>query len=101
MAVGWHLVVGGLTATETWADWQHSVSWVARGAVVQALLFGPPLLLVALGPGRLRRTALRLRPSDDDTPAHPGVYTAGTRTAWRRLGAFWAVGITAGTGTAM
>ena len=25
MAAGWHLVVGGLTATQVWHDWQHSV----------------------------------------------------------------------------
>ncbi len=101
MATGWHLVVGGLTVTETWADWQHSVPWVVRGAVVQVLLFVPSLLLVVLGPGRLGRAALRLRAGDDRVRARAGVYTAGTRPPWRRLGAFWALGITAGTATAM
>ena len=33
--------------------------------------------------------------------ARAGLYTGGTRPAWRRLGTFWAVGITAGTATAM
>ncbi|MGY1637241.1 CPBP family intramembrane glutamic endopeptidase [Geodermatophilus sp. SYSU D00742] len=101
MAAGWHLVIGGLTSTQAWDDWQHTVPWVARGAVVQALLFVPTVLLVVLGPGRLGRTALRLRAGDDRVRARAGVYTAGTRPVWRRLGAFWAVGITAGTATAM
>ncbi len=101
MAVGWHVVVGGLTSTPAWDDWQHTVPWVARGAVVQALLLVPTLLLVVLGPGRLGRTALRLRAGDDRVRAGTGVYTAGMRPAWRRLGAFWAVGITAGTAAAM
>ena len=101
MAAGWHVVIGGLTSTQTWDDWQHTVSWVARGAVVQALLLIPTVLLVVLGPGRLGRTALRLVAGDDRVRARTGVYTAGMRPAWRRLGAFWAVGITAGTATAM
>ncbi len=101
MAAGWHLVVGGLTSTQAWDDWQHTVPWVARGAVVQALLFVPTLLLVVLGPGRLGPTALRLRAGDDRVRAGAGVYTAGTRPTWRRLGALWAFGITIGTATAM
>jgi membrane protease YdiL (CAAX protease family) len=101
MAAGWHLVIGWLLGTQAWADWQHSVPWVARGAVVQVLLFVPTLLLVVLGPGRLGRPALRLRTGDDGTRARAGVYTLGTRPTWRRLGALWAVGITAGTATAM
>jgi len=101
MAAGWHVVLGGLLSTQAWDDWQHSVPWVARGAVVQALVFVPTLLLVALGPGRLGRDALRLRAGEDRAPARADVYTAGARPTWRRLGAFWAVGITAGTATAM
>jgi hypothetical protein len=101
MAAGWHVVIGGLTSTQTWDDWQHTVPWVARGAVVQALLLIPTVLLVVLGPGRLGRTALRLVAGDDRVRARAGVYTAGRRPAWRRLGAFWAVGITTGTATAM
>ena len=101
MAAGWHVVIGGLTSTQTWGAWQHTVPWVARGAVVQALLLIPTVLLVVLGPGRLGRTALRLVAGDDRVRAGAGVYTAGMRPAWRRLGAFWAVGITAGTATAM
>ena len=101
MAAGWHVVIGGLTSTQAWNDWQHTVPWVARGAVVQALLIVPTALLVLLGPGRLGRTALRLGVGDDRVRAEAGVYTAGTRPAWRRLGAFWAVGITVGTATAM
>jgi hypothetical protein len=101
MAAGWHLVVGGLLGTQAWADWQHSVPWVARGAVVQILLFVPTVLLVVLGPGRVGRESLRLRAGDDRTRARAGVYTLGSRPTWRRLGTFWAVGITAGTATAM
>jgi hypothetical protein len=101
MAAGWHLIIGGLLGTQAWADWQHSVPWVARGAVVQLLLFVPTVLLVALGPGRIGRRALRLQAGDDRSRAHAGVYTLGTRPTWRRLGTFWAVGITAGTATAM
>jgi hypothetical protein len=101
MAAGWQMALGGLTATQAWHDWQHSVPWVARGVVVQASLFLPTLLLVVLGPGRLGRTALRLRAGDDRARAGAGIYTAGTRPAWCRLGTFWAVGITAGTATAM
>jgi hypothetical protein len=101
MATGWHLVVGGLLGTQAWADWQHSVPWVARGTVVQVLLFVPTLLLVVLGPGRLGRAALRLRAGDDRARARAGVYTLGRRPTWRRLGTFWAVGITVGTATAM
>ena len=101
MAAGWHLVIGGLLGTQAWADWQHSVPWVARGAVVQVLIFVPTLLLVVLGPGRLGGPALRLRPGDDRARARAGVYTLGRRPTWRRLGTLWAVGITAGTATAM
>ncbi|MGY1985686.1 CPBP family intramembrane glutamic endopeptidase [Blastococcus sp. SYSU DS0669] len=101
MAAGWHLVIGGLTGTDVWEEWQHTVPWVARGAVVQALLVVPTVLLVVLGPGRLGRTALRLGAGDDRVRARAGVYTAGARPVWRRLGTFWAVGITAGTATAM
>jgi hypothetical protein len=101
MAAGWHLVIGGLLSTQAWADWQRSVPWVARGAVVQLLLFVPTVLLVALGPGRMGRRALRLQAGDDRSRAHAGVYTLGARPTWRRLGTFWAVGITAGTATAM
>jgi hypothetical protein len=101
MACGWHLVIGGLLSTQAWADWQRSVPWVARGAVVQLLLFVPTVLLVALGPGRMGRRALRLQAGDDRSRAHAGVYTLGARPTWRRLGTFWAVGITAGTATAM
>ncbi|MGY1722197.1 CPBP family intramembrane glutamic endopeptidase [Blastococcus sp. SYSU DS0533] len=101
MAAGWHLVIGGLTSTEAWQNWQHTVPWIARGAVVQALLMVPTVLLVLLGPGRLGRNALRLRAGDDRVRARAGVYTAGARPVWRRLGTFWAVGITAGTATAM
>ncbi len=101
MAAAWHLVIGGLLSTHVWEDWQHSVPWAARGAVVQILLFVPTLLLVVLGPGRLGRDALRLWAGDDRAPARASVYTAGTRPTWRRLGIFWAAGITAGTATAM
>jgi hypothetical protein len=101
MAAGWHLIIGGLLGTQAWAEWQHSVPWVARGAVVQVLLFVPTVLLVVLGPGRLGRPALRLRAGDDRSRAGAGVYTLGARPTWRRLGTFWAVGITVGTGTAM
>ena len=101
MAAGWHLIIGGLLGTQTWADWQHSVPWVARGAVVQILIFVPTLLLVVLGPGQLGGTSLRLRAGDDRLLARAGVYTLGRRPTWRRLGTFWAVGITVGTATAM
>ncbi len=101
MAAGWHLILGGLLGTQAWADWQHSVPWVARGAVVQALIFVPTLLLVVLGPGRLGGASLRLRAGDDRARARAGVYTLGRRPTWRRLGTFWAVGITVGTATAM
>ncbi len=101
MAAGWHLVIGGLLDTQAWDDWQHSVPWVARGAVVQALLVVPTVLLVVLGPGRLGGAALRLQAGDDRVRARAGVYTGGSRPTWRRLGTFWAVGITAGTATAM
>ncbi len=101
MAAGWHLVVGGVTGSDAWARWQHSVPWVARGGVVQALVFVPTLLLMALGPGRLGHAALRLRAGDGEVRAGAGLYTGGTHPAWRRLGTFWALGITAGTATAM
>ncbi|SFU07426.1 CAAX protease self-immunity [Geodermatophilus amargosae] len=101
MAAGWHLILGGLLGTQAWADWQHSVPWVARGAVVQVLIFVPTLLLVVLGPGRLGGASLRLRAGDDRARARAGVYTLGRRPTWRRLGTFWAVGITVGTATAM
>jgi hypothetical protein len=101
MAAGWHLILGGLLGTQAWADWQHTVPWVARGAVVQALIFVPTLLLVVLGPGRLGGASLRLRAGDDRARARAGVYTLGRRPTWRRLGTFWAVGITVGTATAM
>jgi hypothetical protein len=101
IAAGWHLVIGGLLGTPAWADWQHSVPWVARGAVVQVLIFVPTLLLVVLGPGRLGGASLRLRAGDDRARARAGLYTLGRSPTWRRLGAFWAVGITVGTATAM
>jgi hypothetical protein len=101
MAAGWHLILGGLLGTQAWADWQHTVPWVARGAVVQVLIFVPTLLLVVLGPGRLGGASLRLRAGDDRARARAGVYTLGRRPTWRRLGTFWAVGITVGTATAM
>ncbi len=100
MTAGWHVVLGGVTATAAWQAWQHTVPWVARAAVVQALLFVPTLLLVALGPGRLGREQLRLV-GGSDVPARPDLYTLGRPVPWRRLGAVWAVLITIGTGTAM
>ncbi len=101
MAVGWHLVLGTVTGTEAWQAWQHSVPWVARGAAVQLLLLFPTLLLVLLGPGRLGRAALRLAPGDDGARAGAGVFTAGRRPSWRRLGTVWALLITVGTTSAM
>ena len=101
MAAGWHLIIGGLLGTQAWAEWQHSVPWVARGAVVQALIFAPTLLLIVLGPGRLGAASLRLRVGNDRARARAGIYTLGRRPTWRRLGILWAVGITVGTATAM
>jgi membrane protease YdiL (CAAX protease family) len=101
MVLGWNLVISGATGTETWDNWQHDVPWVARGAVVQLLLFVPTLLLVLFGPGRLGRHQLRLVVGDDHRTAGRGIYTAGTSPRWRRLGLTWAVLITIGTLTAM
>ena len=101
MVLGWNLVISGVTGTGAWDSWQHEVPWVARGAVVQLLLFVPTLLLLLLGPGRLGRHQLRLVAGDDQRVAGRGVYTAGTSPRWRRLGLCWAVLITVGTLTAM
>ena len=101
MVLGWNLVISGVAGTAAWESWQHEVPWVARGAVVQLLLFVPTLLLVLLGPGRLGRHQLRLVVGDDRRTAGRGVYTAGTSPRWRRLGLCWAVLITVGTLTAM
>ena len=100
MTAGWHVVLGGVTGSAAWQAWQHTVPWVARAAVVQAILFVPTLLLVALGPGRLGREQLRLV-GGGDVPARPDLYTLGRPVPWRRLGTVWAVLITIGTGTAM
>lgn len=101
MVIGWHLFLGTLTGTESWQAWQSSVPWVVRATVVQAMLFVPTLLLVALGPGRAGGTRLRLVAGNDRRRAKAGLYTAGARPTWRLLGLCWAVGITAGTATAM
>jgi membrane protease YdiL (CAAX protease family) len=101
MVLGWNLVISGVTGTEAWDTWQHDVPWVARGAVVQLLLFVPTLLLVLFGPGRLGRRQLRLVAGDDHRAAGRGVYTAGAAPQWRRLGLTWAVLISVGTLTAM
>ncbi len=101
MVLGWNLVISGVTDTDAWDAWQHDVPWVARGAVVQLLLFVPTLLLVLFGPGRLGRHQLRLVAGDDHRTAGRGLYTAGTSPQWRRLGRTWAVLITVGTLTAM
>jgi membrane protease YdiL (CAAX protease family) len=101
MAIGWHVVVGGVTHTDAWQNWQHGVPWVVRGAVVQVLLFTPTAFLVAFGPGRLGRKALRLCSGDETRHAAPSIYTARRRPSWRQLGWFWGIGITAGTATAM
>ena len=101
MVLGWNLVISGVTGTEAWDGWQRDVPWVARGAVVQLLLFVPTLLLVLFGPGRLGRRQLRLVAGDDQRAAGRGIYTAGTAPQWRQLGLTWAVLITVGTLTAM
>ncbi len=101
LAVGWHLFVGGVTAQPAWQDWQRGVPWVARGAVVQALLFVSTLLLVLLGPGRLGRQTLRLTWGDGEATADPDLVTLFRQPSWRRLGPFWAVGVSIGTSAAM
>ncbi len=101
LAVGWHLFVGGVTAQPAWQDWQRGVPWVARGAVVQALLFVSTLLLVLLGPGRWGRQTLRLTWGDGEATADPDLVTLFRQPSWRRLGPFWAVGVSIGTSAAM
>ncbi len=86
LAVGWHLVFGILDAIPAWEAWQQSVPWVVCGAVVQALIFVPSLLLVLLGVGRGSRQALRLTWGDGAAVASPDSLTLGRRPSWRRLG---------------
>ena len=86
LSVGWHLVFGILDAIPAWEAWQQSVPWVVRGAVVQALIFVPSLLLVLLGVGRGSRQALRLTWGDGAAVASPDSLTLGRRPSWRRLG---------------
>ncbi len=78
-AVGWHLVLGGLFAVPAWVEWQRGVPWVVRGAVVQALVFVPTLLLLLFGVGRRSRRELRLAWGDGAATASPDPYTL-----WRR-----------------
>jgi hypothetical protein len=101
LAAGWHLLFGLLEAQPAWEPWQHSVPWVVRGAVVQALIFVPSLLLVLLGVGRNSRRALRLTWADESAAARPDLLTLWRRPAWSRLGGFWMVGISLGTLIAM
>ncbi len=35
LAVGWHLILGGVFATSAWQEWQQDVPWVVRGAVAR------------------------------------------------------------------
>jgi CAAX prenyl protease-like protein len=101
LAVGWHLVLGGVFAVPAWQEWQRGVPWVVRGAVVQVLVFVPTLLLVLFGVGRRSRRELRLAWGDGGASASPDPYTLWRRPAWRRLGSLWAVLISVGTLTAM
>jgi hypothetical protein len=101
LTAGWHLVVGGITAQPAWQTWQHSVPWVVRGTVVQGLVAVPSFLLLLLGIGRDSRRTLRLDWGDGAAAAAPDLVTLGRRPAWRRLGLFWAVGISLGTLIAM
>jgi membrane protease YdiL (CAAX protease family) len=101
MVLGWNLLISGIASTRTWDTWQHQVPWVARGAVIQLLLFVPTVLFVLFGPGRLGRRQLRLVAGNDQVRAGRGLYTAGSLPRWRQLGACWAALITIGTLTAM
>jgi membrane protease YdiL (CAAX protease family) len=101
LAVGWHLVLGGVFAVPAWDEWQRGVPWVVRGAVVQVLVFVPTLLLALFGVGRRGRRELRLAWDDGGAIASPDPYTLWRRPAWRRLGPLWAVLISVGTLTAM
>jgi hypothetical protein len=101
LAVGWHLILGGVFAEPAWQEWQRGVPWVVRGAVVQVFVFVPTLLLVLFGVGRRSRRELRLAWGDGEASAFPDPYTLWRRPAWRRLGPLWAVLISVGTLTAM
>ena len=101
LAVGWHLILGGVFATSAWQEWQQDVPWVVRGAVAQALIFVPSLLLVFTGVGRRSLQDLRLSWGDGTATASPDPLTLWRRPAWRTLGPVWAVLISVGTLTAM
>lgn len=101
IAAGWHLVFGVLDALPLWDTWQHSVPWVVRGAVVQALVFIPTLLLIGLGVGRRSRGELRLTWRGGSAIANPDLISLGRRTRWTVLGPVWAALISVGTLTAM
>ena len=101
IATGWHLVFGVLDALPFWNAWQHSVPWVVRGAVVQALVFIPTLLLIGLGVGRRSRGELRLTWRGGSAIANPDLISLGRPTRWTVLGPVWAVLISVGTLTAM
>ncbi|WP_210479583.1 CPBP family intramembrane glutamic endopeptidase [Naasia sp. SYSU D00948] len=101
IAAGWHLVFAVLHGLPAWDAWQHSVPWVARGTVVQALVFIPTLLLIGLGVGRRSRSDLRLTWHGGAAPAAPDLISLGRRTRWSVLGPVWAVLISIGTLTAM
>lgn len=75
LAVGWHLILGGVFAVPAWQEWQRGMPWVVRGAVVQVLVFVPTLLLVLFGVGRRGRRELRLAWGDGEASAFPDPYT--------------------------
>ncbi len=101
LSVGWHLVLGSLFAIPAWQEWQRSVPWVVRGAVVQGLVFVPTVLLLLFGVGRRSRRELRLAWGNSTASASPDPYTLWRRPRWRQLGPLWAVLISVGTLTAM
>lgn len=101
LAAGWHLLLGTVTGAEWWQGWQHSVPWVARGAVVQTLIFLPTLLMILAGLARTGRRDLRISLGDGGAIAAPDVVTLWRRPSWKWLGGFWTVGVSIGTLTAM